>query len=76
MHSVFGDVTYYQQHHEALGEAVRELVEAAKLGDNDDPAVRFATLCLALDRDHDRAVTVAAVALMLLADGRVDHGQE
>jgi len=61
-------VAYYHDHGDVLGAALDEMVTEAQPQSGDDPAVTFATLVSALARDRSKAVTVAAVALMRLAE--------
>lgn len=61
-------IAYYQDHRDVLDAALDEMVTEAQPQSGDVPAFTFAALVSALARDRSKAVTVAAVALMRLAE--------
>lgn len=63
-------ITYYDQHAEQLHGLLDELIETVAAMTTGDPAKDFAVVVAALERDHDKAVSAGAMALLRLAKPR------
>jgi len=61
-------VTYYHANEALLGEILDQMVEGARPEPGDVPAFTFAAIASGLETDPDKAVTVAALAVMRLAE--------
>jgi hypothetical protein len=61
-------IAYYAENEEVLSEVLDDLITGARVEADELPAIAFATLVAAMERDPGKAVTVAALAVMRLAE--------
>ncbi len=62
-------ITYYEQHGEQLHDLLDELVGMVAAQSTGNPAQDFAVVVAAMERDHDKAISAAAMAILRLAKG-------
>lgn len=63
-------ITYYEEHSEQLHDLLDELIGTVAASATGDPAKDFAVVVAAMERDHDKAISAAAMALLRLAKVR------
>lgn len=68
MSTILNSIVYFQDHKDELGGLLDELVAGLKPQPGDIPAFTFATMVAALSKDPDKAITVAALAIMRLGE--------
>jgi hypothetical protein len=67
MAGLLQNIVYFQDHEALLKETLDQVI-AQSVNEDDQPAFAFAALVDALGRDTDKAVTIAALAVMRLAN--------
>ena len=69
---ILGAPEYWERYSALLIQSVADMAERVKPEPDDDPATTFETLVAVIESDPDRAVTVAATAIMMLAGATGD----